>query len=68
MVATLYPNANPSSGRFRKRSSHATGRGEHVSGRCEYLNYRVRGKGRGGRVGKVRGGHGRGGCVGDGGA
>ena len=40
LVARIYPSANPSSGRFRKRSIYATGRGDHGDGRGGRFNGR----------------------------
>ena len=47
VVARLYPSANPSSERFRKRSIYAAGRGDHGDGRGGRLSGRGRGRGRG---------------------
>ena len=57
MVSRLYPPANPSSGRSRKRSIYAAGRGDRGSGRDGHLIVRGRGRGRGGRCGLGRVGH-----------
>ena len=61
MVAILYSSANPSLGRFRKRSIYAACRGDRGEGRGGSFNVRSRGRRRGGRVGQFRGGHVRGG-------
>ena len=55
VVARIYPYANPSSCRFRKRSIYAAGRGEHGGRRGGHFNIRGRGRGRVGRGGKGRG-------------
>ena len=52
VVARLYPSANPSSGRFRKRSIYAAGCGDHGSGRGGRFNGICRGRVRGGRGGR----------------
>ena len=49
IVAIIYPSSNPSSGRFRKRSINADGRGDRDSGRGGRFNGRGCGRGRGGR-------------------
>ena len=54
VVARLYPYANPSSGRFRKRSIYAAGRGDRDGRRGGCFNDIGCGRGRGGRVGRVR--------------
>ena len=51
VVARLYPSANPSSGRFRKRSIYDAGRGNRGGGRGGCFNGRGCGRGRGGRSG-----------------
>ena len=68
VVAILYPSAKPSSGRFRKRSIYAAGRGDGGSGIGGRFNSIVCGRGRGGRGGQGRGGHFQGGHVGGRGA
>ena len=65
MVVRFYPSVNPPSGRFRKRSIYAAGRGYRGSVRCGSLNGRGHDRGHGGRVILGRGGHVRGGCGGD---
>ena len=51
VVARLYSSVNPSSGRFRKSSIYAAGRGDRGGGRGGRFNGRGRGRGRGGRGG-----------------
>ena len=50
----LYLSANPSSGRFRKRSIYYASRVDTGCGRCGRFNVRGRGRGREVRVGKGR--------------
>ena len=57
VVSIIYPYANPSSGRFRKRVLYATGCGDLGSRRGERFNGRGRSRGRGWRGGRGRGGH-----------
>ena len=57
VVARLYPSANPSSGRLRKRSIYAAGRGDRGGKRGGSLNVRGHYRGRGGRCGRGIGGH-----------
>ena len=67
VVARLYPSANPSSRRFRKRRIYAAGRGDRDGKRGGSFNDRGCGRGRGGRCERGRTGHvqgGRGGCSG----
>ena len=54
VVARLYTSANSSSGRFRKRSIYAAGRGDRVGGRGGHFNDRGRSRGHGGRGGQGR--------------
>ena len=68
VVAILYPYANPSSGRFRKRSIYSDGRGDRGGGRGGRFNGIVCGRARGGRGGQGRGGYVRGGRGGGSGA
>ena len=67
VVVRLYPSANTSSGRFRKRSIYASGRGCRGGGRGGGFNDKGCGRGLGGRGVRGRGGHvqgGRGGGIG----
>ena len=68
MVARIYPSANPSSCRFRKRSIYTAGRGDRGGRRGGFSNVRGRGRGSGLRGGRDRGGHVQGGCGGVSGA
>ena len=54
LVSRLYPSANPSSGRFRKRSIYTYGRGDRGGGRGVRSNGRGRGRVWGGRDGNSR--------------
>ena len=56
VIARLYPSANHSPGRPRKRIIYATGHRDHVRGRGGCFDGRGCGKGLGGRGGKGRGG------------
>ena len=51
VVTRLYPYANPSSGRFRKRSIYAAGHGDRGGGRGGRFNGRGLNRGRVGRGG-----------------
>ena len=57
VLVRIYPSANPSLGRFRKRSIYATVRGDRGIRRCGRFNGSVCGRGCGGKYGKFRGGH-----------
>ena len=68
LVEIIYPSVKPSSGRFKKRSIYAAGRGKRGSGIGGIFNGRGHVRGREGRGGRDRGGHVQGGRGGGSGA